>query len=138
MGSEEAGGQPGREGVSFADAATAFGHPLSLTIDDPDHSVGEERFVLDGSTSSGRVVVVEGGYGFFSSGVLTLRDAVIARQADAAGGVPTEIARAALALERVAYVDNATDQVRVDPALPESSALAPPTSVCAGPDCPAP
>ena len=50
-----------KHGVSFADAATAFGDPLSLTIDDPDHSVGEERFVLVGSTSSGRVVVIAHG-----------------------------------------------------------------------------
>ena len=27
-----------KHGVSFADAATAFGDPLSITIADPDHS----------------------------------------------------------------------------------------------------
>jgi len=44
--------------VSFEEAATAFGDPLSLTIPDPDHSIGEQRFVLIGMTYSGRLVVV--------------------------------------------------------------------------------
>jgi uncharacterized protein len=37
-----------KHGVSFQEAATAFGDPLSLTIDDPDHSTGERRFLLLG------------------------------------------------------------------------------------------
>ena len=45
-------------GVSFHEAATAFGDPLSVTIPDPDHSEGEERFVLIGLSASGRVLVV--------------------------------------------------------------------------------
>lgn len=44
--------------VSFEEAATAFGDPFSLTIADPDHSTEEERCILLGSTSRGRVVVV--------------------------------------------------------------------------------
>jgi uncharacterized protein len=32
--------------VSFIEAATTFADPLSITIPDPDHSIGEERFVL--------------------------------------------------------------------------------------------
>lgn len=44
--------------VSFEEASTAFGDPLSLTIDDPDHSVDEERFLLLGETYSGKLVVV--------------------------------------------------------------------------------
>ena len=31
-------------GVSFEEATTVFGDPLSGTIPDPDHSTGEERF----------------------------------------------------------------------------------------------
>ncbi len=31
--------------VSFQEAATVFGDPLSDTFDDPDHSIGEKRFV---------------------------------------------------------------------------------------------
>ena len=44
--------------VGFPEAATAFADPLSLTIPDPDHSVGEERFVLIGQSDRRRLVVV--------------------------------------------------------------------------------
>ncbi|MBY0400407.1 BrnT family toxin [Myxococcota bacterium] len=47
-----------KHGVSFADAATAFGDPLSRTIADPDHSFDESRSLLIGLTSAGRLVVV--------------------------------------------------------------------------------
>lgn len=45
-------------GVSFDEAATAFGDALSRTIPDPDHSEIEERFVLMGLSKRGRLVVV--------------------------------------------------------------------------------
>ncbi len=44
--------------VSFEEAATAFGDPLSLTIPDPTHSVGEDRYLLLGQTFRGRLIVV--------------------------------------------------------------------------------
>jgi uncharacterized DUF497 family protein len=44
--------------VSFEEASTAFGDPLSITISDPDHSEEEDRFILLGQTYSGRFVVV--------------------------------------------------------------------------------
>ena len=44
--------------VSFPEAATAFGDPLSITVADPDHSIGEERFLLVGLTNRGRLVIV--------------------------------------------------------------------------------
>jgi hypothetical protein len=47
-----------KHGISFPEAATAFGDPLSITIPDPDHSSGEERFLLIGLTKRGRLVVV--------------------------------------------------------------------------------
>ena len=47
-----------KHGVSFEEAASAFEDELSLTLPDPTHSVGEERFVLLGRTSRGRIVVV--------------------------------------------------------------------------------
>ena len=47
-----------KHGVGFAEAATAFGDPLSLTIADPDHSVGEERRLLLGVSYKGRLLVV--------------------------------------------------------------------------------
>ena len=45
-------------GVGFHEALTAFADPLSITIPDPDHSAGEERFLLVGLTADRRLVVV--------------------------------------------------------------------------------
>jgi uncharacterized DUF497 family protein len=47
-----------KHGVSFEEAATAFGDPLSFTRFDPDHSEVEDRFLLLGATQAGRLVVV--------------------------------------------------------------------------------
>jgi uncharacterized DUF497 family protein len=45
-------------GVSFEEAVTAFGDPLSLTIPDPSHSESEDRFVLLGLSANSRLLVV--------------------------------------------------------------------------------
>jgi uncharacterized DUF497 family protein len=48
-----------KHGVSFEEAATAFGDPLSVSIVDPDHSSPDEaRFLLLGHSSAGRLLVV--------------------------------------------------------------------------------
>jgi uncharacterized DUF497 family protein len=47
-----------KHGVAFDEATTAFFDALSVTIQDPDHSVGEQRFLLIGATITGRLVVV--------------------------------------------------------------------------------
>ncbi len=47
-----------KHGVDFHEAATAFGDPLSITIADPDHSLGEERWLPLGQSVAGRLVVV--------------------------------------------------------------------------------
>jgi uncharacterized DUF497 family protein len=44
--------------VSFDEAASVFLDPLSVTGDDPDHSLDERRFVTFGVSSSGRLLVV--------------------------------------------------------------------------------
>lgn len=44
--------------LRFEEATTAFDDERSLTLADPTHSAGEERFLLLGRTSQGRVVVV--------------------------------------------------------------------------------
>ena len=44
--------------VSFAEAATCFGDPLSVTIRDPLHSDDEARFVLLGLSFRARLLVV--------------------------------------------------------------------------------
>lgn len=45
-------------GVSFEEATTVFGDPLAATIPDPDHSIGEERFITMGQSSAGQLLVV--------------------------------------------------------------------------------
>ena len=45
-------------GVSFDEASTTFGDPLSLTIYDPLHSEEEDRFVLIGNSYQNRILVV--------------------------------------------------------------------------------
>lgn len=47
-----------KHGVSFEEAATAFGDPLSITIPDPDHSIDENRYLLMGESNTGRLLVV--------------------------------------------------------------------------------
>jgi uncharacterized DUF497 family protein len=44
--------------VSFAEAASAFEDPLSVTVPDPLHSESEERFVLIGLSRKRHLVVV--------------------------------------------------------------------------------
>ena len=47
-----------RHGVTFEEAATAFGDGLSITVADPSHSIEEQRFVLVGRSDAGRILVV--------------------------------------------------------------------------------
>lgn len=47
-----------KHGVSFEEAATAFGDPFAITIHDPQHSELEDRFVLLGESARRRLVVV--------------------------------------------------------------------------------
>ena len=56
--SEKAARNLAKHGVSFAEASTAFGDPLSVTIADPQHSEDEERFVLFGFSARGRLLAI--------------------------------------------------------------------------------
>ncbi len=47
-----------KHGIGFPEAATAFADPLSVTVEDPDHSAGERRYLLVGMTVLGHLVVV--------------------------------------------------------------------------------
>ncbi len=47
-----------KHGVSFEEAATVFRDVLSATGADPDHSVGEQRFVTFGISIGGRLLAV--------------------------------------------------------------------------------
>jgi uncharacterized protein len=48
----------GKHGVSFAEAGTAFGDPLSMNMADPDHSEREHRFIVLGMSDRYRLLVV--------------------------------------------------------------------------------
>ncbi|MBI4600505.1 MAG: BrnT family toxin [Planctomycetes bacterium] len=47
-----------KHGVSFAEATTVFGDPLSVTFYDPDHSAHEDRYITIGTSSRGRLIMV--------------------------------------------------------------------------------
>jgi uncharacterized protein len=47
-----------KHGVGFDEATTVFGDSFSLTVHDPDHSAGEQRYIDIGSSDKGRVLVV--------------------------------------------------------------------------------
>jgi hypothetical protein len=45
-------------GISFDEATTVFGDLLALNMPDPDHSEGEQRFLVLGMSSQSRLIVV--------------------------------------------------------------------------------
>lgn len=55
---EKAKANLSKHGVSFVEAVTVFGDPLSMNMPDPDHSEGEERFILLGMSDRYRLLVV--------------------------------------------------------------------------------
>jgi len=47
-----------KHGISFREGMTAFADKLSYTIADPEHFMGEYRFLLLGLSSSGSMLVI--------------------------------------------------------------------------------
>ena len=47
-----------KHGVTFDEASTVFGDPLGLLMPDPDHSLGEERYLVLGMSNQQRLLVV--------------------------------------------------------------------------------
>ena len=47
-----------KHGISFKEATTVFGDQLSITINDPLHSIGEDRFVIIGYSYKKQVIIV--------------------------------------------------------------------------------
>ena len=47
-----------KHGVTFHEAATVFGDPLSMTFYDPDHSQRERRFITIGMSIKDRILMV--------------------------------------------------------------------------------
>lgn len=46
------------EGVTFFEAATVFADPLSLVVDDDEHSIEEPRFLTIGRSDQERILIV--------------------------------------------------------------------------------
>ncbi len=55
---EKAAANLQKHDARFEEVATAFADPLSVTISDPDHSVGEARYILIGRSLVSRMLVV--------------------------------------------------------------------------------
>jgi hypothetical protein len=55
---KKAGINLGKHGVSFEEATTVFGDPLSLTIPDPAHSQVEDRLIVLGKSHQQKLLVV--------------------------------------------------------------------------------
>lgn len=64
-----------KHGVSFSEAATVFADPLSTTILDPDHSLGEQRFLLLGFSHRQRLLVVAHTEGENATRIISARPA---------------------------------------------------------------
>jgi hypothetical protein len=47
-----------KHGIDFREAATVFDDPLSIAFPDPDHSIGESRFLIIGMSALGRMLVI--------------------------------------------------------------------------------
>ncbi len=56
--SRKAASNQKKHGISFDEATTTFGDPLSLLMDDPKHSTDERRFLVIGHSVQQRLLVV--------------------------------------------------------------------------------
>ena len=55
---KKADGNARKHGVTFDEASTVFGDSLALFMPDPDHSVGERRYLVLGISNQQRLLVV--------------------------------------------------------------------------------
>ena len=55
---DKSGANLKKHGISFHEAATVFGDPLAITFNDPDHSIGEHRFLTFGHSSANQLMAV--------------------------------------------------------------------------------
>lgn len=56
--SEKARRNRRKHGVSFNEAATVFSDVFEITVQDPEHSAHEDRFVSIGTSAAGTLLVV--------------------------------------------------------------------------------
>ena len=47
-----------KHSISFHEASTVFSDPLAITFNDPDHSIGEHRFLTFGHSRTAQLMVV--------------------------------------------------------------------------------
>jgi len=47
-----------KHGITFEEASTIFGDLLSISIHDPAHSIGEDRFIAIGRSINNKLIVV--------------------------------------------------------------------------------
>lgn len=47
-----------KHGITFEEAMSVFRDPLALTLFDPDHGAGEERWITLGETAAGNLLVI--------------------------------------------------------------------------------
>lgn len=47
-----------KHGVSFEEAKAVFVDPLYIVFEDPDHSIGERRYIIMGESNQRRLLVV--------------------------------------------------------------------------------
>jgi len=57
----KAAGNYRKHGVRFQEVATVFHDPLSITIHNPDHSTGEQRYIAIGTSEGGGVSLCANG-----------------------------------------------------------------------------
>jgi uncharacterized DUF497 family protein len=55
---EKAASNVSKHGVSFEEAETVFQDDFFVAFEDPDHSLGERRFIIMGQSTRKRLVVV--------------------------------------------------------------------------------
>ena len=56
--SDKAASNLAKHNVSFQEASTVFGDPLSLTFLDPDHSEAESRHITIGESTQRRLLII--------------------------------------------------------------------------------
>lgn len=64
-----------KHGVAFSEAASIFLDPLAATFPDPDHSMGEHRFITVGYSSLGRLIIVAHADSEFAVRIVSARTA---------------------------------------------------------------
>ncbi|MDB9418702.1 BrnT family toxin [Microcystis aeruginosa CS-556/03] len=47
-----------KHNISFEEASTVFDHPLAVNFDDPDHSTGENRYLIIGLSDQSKFLFV--------------------------------------------------------------------------------